>query len=98
MSEHPTSFRAWRCHAFGDYHDLAVETVIADLDLAFGTGSLDYDQDPPWDIADAVAAPDRINAAFIDQLMAQCADRLRLLRRRRRSIGSMTSPQRALIR
>ena len=29
MSEHPTSFRAWRCHAFGDYHDLAVETVAA---------------------------------------------------------------------
>ena len=65
--------------AFAAARDLAVETVIADLDLAFGTGSLDYDQDPPWDIADAVAAPDRINAAFIDQLMAQCADRLRLL-------------------
>jgi len=65
--------------AFTAARDLAVETVIADLDLAFGTGSLDYDQDPPWDIADAVASPERIDSAFIDQLMSQCAERLRLL-------------------
>lgn len=59
--------------------DLAIETVIADLDLAFGTASLGYDQEPPWDIADAVSSPDQVDAAYIDRLMTQCADRLRLL-------------------
>ncbi len=59
--------------------DLAIETVVADLDLAFGTASLGYDQEPAWDIADAVSSPDRVDAAFIDRLMTQCADRLRLL-------------------
>jgi pilus assembly protein CpaE len=59
--------------------DLAIETVIADLDLAFGTASLGYNQEPPWDIADAVSSPDRVDAALIDRLMTQCADRLRLL-------------------
>lgn len=59
--------------------DLAIETVIADLDLAFGTASLGYDQEPPWDIADAMSSPDQVDAALIDRLMTQCADRLRLL-------------------
>lgn len=27
MTEASSPYRAWRCHAFGDYHDLAVETV-----------------------------------------------------------------------
>src|SRR6478672_760505 len=40
--------------------DLALDSVVADLDLAFGTAGLDYNQDPPQGIADAVFSPDRI--------------------------------------
>ncbi len=37
--------------------DLALDSVVADLDLAFGTAGLDYNQDPPQGIADAVFSP-----------------------------------------
>jgi pilus assembly protein CpaE len=59
--------------------DLLLDTVIADLDLAFGTGGLDYNQDPPQGIADAVFSPDRVDTAFIDRLLSKCADHLNLL-------------------
>ena len=37
--------------------DLALDSVVADLDLAFGTAGLDYNQDPPQGIADACSRP-----------------------------------------
>src|SRR5215475_7834819 len=37
--------------------DLKLDTVVTDLDLAFGTAGLDYNQDPPQGIADAVFSP-----------------------------------------
>jgi pilus assembly protein CpaE len=59
--------------------DLLLDTVIADLDLAFGTGGLDFNQDPPQGIADAVFSPDRVDTAFIDRLLSKCADHVNLL-------------------
>jgi pilus assembly protein CpaE len=59
--------------------DLMLDTVIVDLDLAFGTGGLDYNQDPPQGIADAVFSPDRVDTAFIDRLLSKCTDHLNLL-------------------
>jgi pilus assembly protein CpaE len=59
--------------------DLALDTVVADLDLAFGTAGLDYNQDPPQGIADAVFSPDRIDTGFIDRLLSKCTDHLSLL-------------------
>jgi pilus assembly protein CpaE len=59
--------------------DLAMDAVVADLDLAFGTAGLDYNQDPPQGIADAVFSPDRIDTAFIDRLLSKCTDHLSLL-------------------
>ena len=59
--------------------DLALDTVVTDLDLGFGTAGLDYNQDPPQGIADAVFSPDRIDTAFIDRLLAKCTDHLSLL-------------------
>src|SRR6202453_4757687 len=59
--------------------DLAMDSVVADLDLAFGTAGLDYNQDPPQGIADAVFSPDRVDAAFIDRLLSKCTDHLSLL-------------------
>jgi pilus assembly protein CpaE len=59
--------------------DLSLETVVTDLDLGFGTAGLDYNQDPPQGIADAVFSPDRIDTAFIERLMSKCTDQLSLL-------------------
>jgi pilus assembly protein CpaE len=59
--------------------DLQLDTVVADLDLAFGTAGLDYNQDPPQGIADAVFSPDRIDTSFIDRLLSKCTDHLSLL-------------------
>ena len=59
--------------------DLALDAVVADLDLAFGTAGLDYNQDPPQGIADAVFSPDRFDTAFIDRLLSKCTDHLNLL-------------------
>jgi pilus assembly protein CpaE len=59
--------------------DLALDSVVADLDLAFGTAGLDYNQDPAQGIADAVFSPDRVDTAFIDRLLSKCTDHLSLL-------------------
>ncbi len=53
--------------------------MVADLDLAFGTAGLDYNQDPAQGIADAVFSPDRIDSAFMDRLLSKCTDHLSLL-------------------
>ena len=65
--------------AFSISHDLALDAVVTDLDLAFGTAGLDFNQDPPQGIAEAVFSPDRIDTAFIDRLLAKCTDHLSLL-------------------
>ena len=59
--------------------DLSLDSVVADLDLAFGTAGLDYNQDPAQGIADAVFSPDRVDTAFIDRLLSKCTDHLSLL-------------------
>ena len=59
--------------------DLALNSVVTDLDLAFGTAGLDYNQDPPQGVADAVFSPDRIDTAFVDRLLSRCTDQLSLL-------------------
>ena len=60
-------------------HDLALDSVVIDLDLAFGTASLDYNKDPVQGIANAVFSPDRPDTAFIERLLAKCNDHLSLL-------------------
>jgi pilus assembly protein CpaE len=59
--------------------DLSLDSVVADLDLAFGTAGLDYNLDPPQGIADAVFSPDRVDSAFVDRLLSKCTDHLSLL-------------------
>jgi pilus assembly protein CpaE len=59
--------------------DLAMDSVVVDLDLAFGTAGLDYNQDPPQGVADAVFSPDRVDTAFVDRLLSKCTDHLSLL-------------------
>jgi pilus assembly protein CpaE len=59
--------------------DLALDSVVIDLDLAFGTASLDYNKDPLQGIANAVFSLERPDTAFIDRLLAKCTDHLSLL-------------------
>ena len=54
-------------------------TIIADFDLAFGTAALNYNQDPPQGVADAVFDPDRVDATLVDRVLSKCGERLSLL-------------------
>jgi pilus assembly protein CpaE len=65
--------------AFSIARDQALDAVVTDLDLAFGTAGLDFNQDPPQGIAEAVFSPDRIDHAFVDRLLSKCTDHLSLL-------------------
>ncbi|GGK32850.1 AAA family ATPase [Salinarimonas ramus] len=58
---------------------LALATVIVDLDIAFGTAGLDFNQDPPQGIADAIFAPDRLDSNVVERLLSKCSDKLSLL-------------------
>ena len=55
------------------------EVMIADLDLPFGTANINFDQDPPQGIAEAVFSPERIDETYLDRLLAQCSEKLSLL-------------------
>ena len=65
--------------AFSIARDLMLDAVVTDLDLAFGTAGLDFNQDPPQGIAEAVFSPERIDNAFVDRLLSKCTDHLSLL-------------------
>jgi pilus assembly protein CpaE len=58
---------------------LETQTVIADLDLAFGTAGLDFNQDPPQGVAEAVFSPERVDANLVDRLLSKCGENLHLL-------------------
>ncbi|MDH4992698.1 CpaE family protein [Aquamicrobium lusatiense] len=55
------------------------EVVVADMDLAFGTANINFDQDPAQGIAEAVFSPERVDEVYLDRLLAQCAENLSLL-------------------
>jgi pilus assembly protein CpaE len=57
----------------------STEVVVADLDLAFGTANINFDQDPAQGISEAVFSPERIDEVYLDRLLAQCAENLSLL-------------------
>jgi pilus assembly protein CpaE len=55
---------------------LKTSVVIADLDLAFGTAGLDFNQDPVQGIADALANPERLDEVLLDRLLTKCSEQL----------------------
>jgi pilus assembly protein CpaE len=65
--------------AFGISSLFSTETILADLDLPFGTANIDFDQDPTQGIAEAVFAPERLDEVFLDRLLTKCSDHLSLL-------------------
>jgi pilus assembly protein CpaE len=56
-----------------------MDTIVADLDLGFGTAGLDFNQDPPQGVAEAVFAPERVDTTLVDRLLSKCGDNLNLL-------------------
>jgi pilus assembly protein CpaE len=55
---------------------LKANVVIADLDLAFGTTGLDFNQDPVQGIADALSSPERLDEMLLDRLLTKCSEHL----------------------
>jgi pilus assembly protein CpaE len=57
----------------------STDTVIADMDLSFGTANLDFNQDPAQGIADAVNAGERLDNVLLDRILSKCSEKLSLL-------------------
>lgn len=55
---------------------LTSNVIIADLDLAFGTTGLDFNQDPVQGIAEALATPERLDEVLLDRLLTKCSEHL----------------------
>ncbi len=68
------------CHnvAWAIAEELRTDTVLLDLDLAFGTASLDFEQDPSQGLTEALLAPERLDDVLLDRLLQKCTDRLSL--------------------
>jgi pilus assembly protein CpaE len=58
---------------------LQMETVITDLDLSFGTASLNFNQDGGGGIFEALAQPERVDGTLIERLMTKLGNKLSLL-------------------
>lgn len=58
---------------------LNIETVITDLDLSFGTASLNFNQDGGGGIFEALTQPDRVDGTLIERLMTKLGNKLSLL-------------------
>ena len=54
------------------------DTVILDLDLPFGTASLDFDQDASAGLFEALSSPERLDDVLLDRLLQKHTDRLSL--------------------
>jgi pilus assembly protein CpaE len=66
------------CHnaAWSMSEILKTNVVVADLDLAFGTTGLDFNQDPVQGIAEALQSPERLDEVLLDRLLTKCSERL----------------------
>jgi pilus assembly protein CpaE len=60
-------------------HSIRQDVLVVDLDLPFGTAGLDFNQDPPQGVADAVFAQDKMDAVMLDRLMSKAANHISLL-------------------
>ncbi|MGQ0741215.1 MAG: AAA family ATPase [Alphaproteobacteria bacterium] len=57
---------------------LKISTAIVDLDLPFGTVGLNFNEDPGQGIADALAAPERLDDVLLDRLLIKRGEHLSL--------------------
>ena len=59
---------------------VASDVVLADMDLAFGTASLDFKLDAGQGVAEAIEDAGRLDEVLLDRLLAKCGDHFSLLR------------------
>ncbi|HWU26785.1 MAG TPA: pilus assembly protein CpaE [Rhizomicrobium sp.] len=57
---------------------LKINTTIVDLDLPFGTSSLDFNEEPGQGVADALTSPERLDEVLLDRLLCKVGDHLSL--------------------
>jgi pilus assembly protein CpaE len=57
---------------------LHVNTAIVDLDLAFGTTGLDFNEEPGQGVADALQAPERLDDVLLERLLLKSGEHLSL--------------------
>ena len=57
---------------------MQTNAVLVDLDLAFGTAGLDFNQDPIQGVANALSQPDRLDPVLLERMMVRCGERLSL--------------------
>ncbi|MEO6014794.1 MAG: AAA family ATPase [Devosia sp.] len=58
---------------------LRQDVLILDLDMPFGTAGLNFNQDPPHGIADALNSSGKIDHTMLDRLMSKAANHINLL-------------------
>jgi Flp pilus assembly protein, ATPase CpaE len=58
---------------------LRQDCLILDMDLAFGTAGLNFNQDPPHGLADALLANQKVDQTMLDRLMSKAANHINLL-------------------
>lgn len=58
---------------------IGIKTVLADLDLTFGTAALAFNQDPRQPFGEAFADPDRLDATLIERYMVNEDENLQIL-------------------
>ncbi|OAM78268.1 AAA family ATPase [Devosia elaeis] len=59
--------------------NLRQDCLIVDMDLPFGTAGLNFNQDPPHGLADAVLASQKVDQTMLDRLMSKAANHINLL-------------------
>ncbi|MBK8082632.1 MAG: AAA family ATPase [Devosia sp.] len=58
---------------------LRQDVLILDMDLPFGTAGLNFNQDPPHGIADAIGASQKMDQTLLDRLSSKAANHVSLL-------------------
>lgn len=58
---------------------LRQDSLILDLDLAFGTAGLNFNQDPPHGLADALQANQKVDQTMLERLISKAANHVNLL-------------------
>ncbi|MEP7239874.1 MAG: AAA family ATPase [Devosia sp.] len=58
---------------------LRQDVLILDMDLPFGTAGLNFNQDPPHGLADALASQGKVDPTMLDRLMSKAANHINLL-------------------
>jgi pilus assembly protein CpaE len=57
---------------------MKINTTILDLDLAFGTMGLNFNEETTQGVADALTAPERLDDVLLDRLLHKASDHLSL--------------------